>query len=61
MKSGHHWLLYVGPVVFFCAVVPMILIDMLGKKIDQGLGSRREPHRQTPRGAESLRPAVFHP
>ncbi|MET8011582.1 hypothetical protein ABZU86_22935 [Streptomyces sp. NPDC005271] len=48
LKPGHHWLLYVGAVVFFFVVVPMILIDKIGKKIDQRL-SGREPHRQTPR------------
>ncbi|MFJ9026406.1 hypothetical protein ACIRPU_41600 [Streptomyces sp. NPDC102259] len=48
LKPGHHWLLYVGATVFFFVVVPMILIDKLGKKIDRMLGARQEPHRQTP-------------
>ncbi|AGP61187.1 hypothetical protein M271_49125 [Streptomyces rapamycinicus NRRL 5491] len=30
LKPGHHWLLYVGAVVFFFVVVPMMLIDKLG-------------------------------
>ncbi|MFG2651356.1 hypothetical protein [Streptomyces sp. NPDC048436] len=42
LKSRHHWLFYVGAVVFCFIVVPVILIDQLGKKIDQLL-LRREP------------------
>ncbi len=30
LKPGHHWLLYVGAVVFFFVVVPVMLIDKLG-------------------------------
>ncbi|MBI0293948.1 hypothetical protein JBE04_05425 [Streptomyces sp. PRKS01-29] len=30
LKPGHHWLLYVGAVVFFFVVVPVMVIDKLG-------------------------------
>ncbi|WP_251091644.1 hypothetical protein [Streptomyces sp. Caat 7-52] len=33
LKPGHHWLLYVGAVVFFFVVVPMMLIDKLGARL----------------------------
>ncbi|MFD4630692.1 hypothetical protein ACFVYR_24825 [Streptomyces sp. NPDC058284] len=53
LKSRHHWLLYVGAVVFCFVVVPFILIDMLGKKFDRTLqnGERgRRTRRPRPRG-----------
>jgi len=40
LKSRHHWLWYAGAVVFFFVVVPMILIDKLGRKLDQLLSGR---------------------
>ncbi|KOX27318.1 MULTISPECIES: hypothetical protein [Streptomyces] len=40
LKSRHHWLLYVGAVVFFFVVVPMFLIDRLGSKLDHLLSGR---------------------
>jgi hypothetical protein len=40
LKSRHHWLLYVGAVVFFFVVVPMILIDKAGTKLDHLLSGR---------------------
>ncbi len=39
LKPGHHWLLYVGAVVFFFVVVPMMLIDKLGRKSDRAPGT----------------------
>ncbi|MFF6999734.1 hypothetical protein ACFY93_33035 [Streptomyces sp. NPDC008313] len=36
MKPGHHWLLYVGGVLFFFVVVPMMLLDKLGDVLDRG-------------------------
>ncbi|NBE51310.1 hypothetical protein [Streptomyces boluensis] len=47
LKSRHHWLLYAGAVVFFFVVVPMILIDLLGRKLDQPLWSGRSRSHQT--------------
>ncbi|MEU2898613.1 hypothetical protein ACWC4E_10330 [Streptomyces sp. NPDC001273] len=40
LRSRHHWLVYAGAVVFFFVVVPMILIDKLGRKLDQLLSGR---------------------
>ncbi|MEU3231429.1 hypothetical protein [Nocardiopsis alba] len=40
LKSRHHWLWYVGAVVFFFVVVPMILLDGLGRRLDQRLSGR---------------------
>ncbi|WP_063731644.1 hypothetical protein [Streptomyces sp. RTd22] len=42
LKPGHHWLLYVGGVVFFFVVIPMMLIDKLGARFDRLLQSRRD-------------------
>ncbi|WP_225826515.1 hypothetical protein [Streptomyces naphthomycinicus] len=41
LKPGRHWLLYVGAVVFFFVVVPMMLIDKLGARIERPAGPRR--------------------
>ncbi|QEU97553.1 hypothetical protein [Streptomyces kanamyceticus] len=51
LRSRHHWLFYVGAVVFCFVVVPFILIDMLGKKIDRLL-LNREPGRRARRSRE---------
>ncbi|MEU6992938.1 hypothetical protein ABZ953_20050 [Streptomyces sp. NPDC046465] len=56
LKSRHHWLLYVGAVVFCFVVVPIILIDKLGKKFD-GLLLRREPGWRTDRPRNRRGPA----
>ncbi|QUX26812.1 hypothetical protein KGD83_15630 [Nocardiopsis akebiae] len=40
LKSRHHWLWYAGAVVFFFVVVPMILLDSLGRRLDQRLSGR---------------------
>lgn len=40
LKSRHHWLWYAGAVVFFFVVVPMILLDGLGRRLDQRLSGR---------------------
>ncbi|CAM5291149.1 MULTISPECIES: hypothetical protein [Streptomyces] len=40
LKSRHHWLWYVGVVVFCFVIVPIILIDTLGRKFDQLLSGR---------------------
>ncbi|AVV45159.1 hypothetical protein C6376_30990 [Streptomyces sp. P3] len=39
LKPRHHWLLYVGGVVFFFVVVPMMLIDKLGDVLDEQTSS----------------------
>ncbi|MDW6066253.1 hypothetical protein SAZ11_61375 [Streptomyces sp. FXJ1.4098] len=41
LKPGHHWLLYVGAVVFFFVVIPIMLIDKLGDRLDRLLQGRR--------------------
>ncbi|MFI0809527.1 hypothetical protein [Streptomyces echinatus] len=41
LKPGHHWLLYVGAVVFFFVVVPMMLLDKLGARLDGSSRPRR--------------------
>ncbi|MCX4444546.1 hypothetical protein OG998_30820 [Streptomyces albidoflavus] len=54
LKSRHHWLWYAGAVVFCVVVVPVILLDSLGRYVDRwlwGLGrgaQAGEP--QTPSG-----------
>ncbi|MFF2328080.1 MULTISPECIES: hypothetical protein [unclassified Streptomyces] len=40
LKARHHWLVYVGAVVFCAVLVPVFLIDMLGKRIDRLLAGR---------------------
>ncbi|THA58032.1 hypothetical protein [Streptomyces sp. A1136] len=62
LSPGHHWLFYVGVVVFFFVFIPMFLLDQLGKKIDSGPGSGNTPERSSRRGsgtsaAPSDRPA----
>ncbi|MGW5866705.1 hypothetical protein ACWFRJ_31540 [Streptomyces sp. NPDC055239] len=41
LKSRHHWLMYVGAVVFCFVVVPVILIDMLGRQVEKLLSPGR--------------------
>ncbi|WP_406172906.1 hypothetical protein [Streptomyces sp. NBC_00996] len=41
LKPGHHWLLYVGAVVFFFVVIPMMLIDKLDARLDRVFRPRR--------------------
>ncbi|MGW1894460.1 hypothetical protein ACWCP6_30090 [Streptomyces sp. NPDC002004] len=48
LKPGHHWLLYVGGVVFFFVVVPMILIDKLGDGPARRRGDRRPRRSHAP-------------
>ncbi|MEU0070830.1 hypothetical protein ABZ027_15000 [Streptomyces sp. NPDC006332] len=46
LKPGHPWLLYVGGVVFFFIVVPMMLVDKLGDMLSgqpSGEGNRTRP------------------
>ncbi|MFJ1646657.1 hypothetical protein [Streptomyces sp. NPDC088258] len=40
LTSRHHWLWYVGAVVFFFVFVPMFLIDRLGRKPDRSPAGR---------------------
>ncbi|TGB14814.1 hypothetical protein [Streptomyces sp. MZ04] len=47
LKSRHHWLVYVGAVVFCFVVVPVILIDTLGRMLDQSLSPGRSRGRRT--------------
>ncbi|MEU5023383.1 hypothetical protein [Streptomyces milbemycinicus] len=54
LKPGHHWLRYVGAVVFFFVVIPMMLIDGL----DRLLQGRR---RRAPRAAEPQTPPEDRP
>ena len=58
LKPGRHWLLYVGAVVFFFVVIPMMLIDKLdglfdppsrGRGRGRAGGRRNEPRRDDPR------------
>ncbi|MFC9620585.1 hypothetical protein ACFTXM_11475 [Streptomyces sp. NPDC056930] len=46
LKPGHHWLLYVGAVVFFFVVVPVILIDKLSDRLVRPRSSRRSRGQQ---------------
>lgn len=45
LKPRHHWLLYAGAVVFFFVIVPMMLIDKLGRMLEQLLSGRRHGRR----------------
>ncbi|MGW9381946.1 hypothetical protein ACWHAO_28645 [Streptomyces albidoflavus] len=40
LKSRHHWLWYAGAVVFCVVVVPVILLDSLGRHVDRWLRGR---------------------
>ncbi|MFB6984671.1 hypothetical protein [Streptomyces sp. NPDC056304] len=40
LRGRHHWLLYAGAVVFCVVIIPIYLIDMLGKQIDRMLRGR---------------------
>ncbi|MFI0771310.1 hypothetical protein ACH4TQ_41445 [Streptomyces sp. NPDC021218] len=57
LKPGHHWLLYVGAVVFFFVVIPMMLIDKLGGRLDRLSRPRRDrrPRAGEPRTAPDTR------
>lgn len=50
LKPGHHWLLYVGAVAFFFVVVPMMLIDKLGDRLDGTRSARSTRSRPTTGG-----------
>ncbi|MGW5399924.1 hypothetical protein [Streptomyces sp. NPDC003952] len=50
LSPGHHWLFYVGVVVFFFVFIPMFLLDQLSKKIDPGPGSGNPRERTARRG-----------
>ncbi|KAK1185661.1 hypothetical protein B7755_050850 [Streptomyces sp. NBS 14/10] len=49
LKPGHHWLLYVGGVVFFFVVIPLMLIDKLGDGPGRPAASRRDRTRDRTR------------
>jgi len=56
LKSRHHWLWYAGAVVFFFVVVPMILLDSLGRRLDQRLSGRsRDGQTGQPRPPDTQR------
>ncbi len=40
LRSRHHWLWYIGAVLFCVVVVPVILIDRLGRHVDRWLWGR---------------------
>ncbi|NDZ78502.1 hypothetical protein G3I19_08190 [Streptomyces sp. SID10853] len=48
LKPRHHWLLYAGAVVFFFVIVPMMLIDKLGRTLEQLLSGQRRGRRSEP-------------
>ncbi|MFF3889711.1 hypothetical protein [Streptomyces sp. NPDC001914] len=54
LKPGHHWLLYVGAVAFFFVVVPMMLIDKLGDRLDGKRSARSTRNRPTTGGRTSV-------
>ncbi|MGW2619418.1 hypothetical protein [Streptomyces sp. NPDC001500] len=60
LKPRHHWLLYVGGVVFFFVVVPMMLIGKLGDVLD-GQTSSGEAGSTRDRAAGSGRRDVDDP
>lgn len=49
LSSRHHWLLYVGAVLFFFLVVPYILLDRLGKRLERGQLDRGPARRTSAR------------
>ncbi|WP_405617034.1 hypothetical protein [Streptomyces sp. NBC_00076] len=63
LKPGHPWLLYVGGVVFFFIVVPMMLVDKLGDVLggQPASGEGNSTRRATPSGRPANDPtsAVF--
>ncbi|MGW7049798.1 hypothetical protein ACWGDT_45615 [Streptomyces avermitilis] len=57
LKPGHHWLLYVGAVLFFFVVVPMMLIDRLGGRPDRSQAPPRSQRQgPTPGGGRGRDP-----
>ncbi|KUM97213.1 hypothetical protein AQI95_42125 [Streptomyces yokosukanensis] len=60
LKPGHHWLLYVGAVVFFFVVIPMMLIDKLGARLDRLSRVRRSrgPQSGQPQTPPDARPSA---
>ncbi|MFF8727147.1 hypothetical protein ACF073_11725 [Streptomyces sp. NPDC015171] len=63
LKPGHHWLLYVGAVLFFFVVVPMMLIDRLGDRIQRPSRPRRTdgPRAGQPRTPPEARRSAADP
>ncbi|MFE9442898.1 hypothetical protein ACFYO2_28790 [Streptomyces sp. NPDC006602] len=63
LKPGHHWLLYVGGVVFFFVLVPMVLVgklaDMLGQTSYGGEGTTRRAARSVGHQANDPTSGVF--
>ncbi|MFE7358663.1 hypothetical protein ACFU8Q_37655 [Streptomyces sp. NPDC057543] len=50
LTGRHHWIVYVGAVVFCAVIIPLYLIDMLGKQIDRLFAGRlrsSKPSRRT--------------
>lgn len=54
LKPGHPWLLYVGGVVFFFIVVPMMLVDKLGDVLGGQPASGEETPPAAPPQAAAL-------
>ncbi|MFE3597948.1 hypothetical protein [Streptomyces sp. NPDC059142] len=46
LKPGHHWLMYVGAVVFFFVFVPAMLVDKVGDRLLTPSKWRRNRNRQ---------------
>ncbi|MFJ3306491.1 hypothetical protein ACIPSA_25885 [Streptomyces sp. NPDC086549] len=60
LKPGHHWLLYVGAVVFFFVVIPMMLIDKLEAQLERLFRVRRSrrPQAGQPQTPPDARPSA---
>ncbi|ROP56008.1 hypothetical protein [Streptomyces sp. PanSC9] len=57
LTPGRHWLLYAGAVLFFFVVIPMMLIDKLGDRLERRPAGRRAPHpRHEPDSASTSTP-----
>ncbi|MGW1547778.1 hypothetical protein [Streptomyces sp. NPDC002346] len=59
LKGRHHWLVYVGAVVFCAVIIPICLIDILGKQIgrrSEGRSRRNNPSRRRETSARDRGP-----
>jgi hypothetical protein len=58
LKPRHHWLLYVGAVVFFFVVIPMMLLDKLGARLDRSFREQRSRGPQAGQIPPDARPST---